>query len=97
MSKPLVPDELWTVVEPLIPPEPPKPKGGLPRAIRVHDLRHAATTLMLASEVHPKVASEPLGHSTVTITLDLYTHAVKGLDADAAERMQAAIRKAARA
>jgi transposase len=31
MSKPLVPDDLWTIVEPLVPPEPPKPKGGRPR------------------------------------------------------------------
>lgn len=31
MSKPLVPDELWAIVEPLLPPEPPKPKGGRPR------------------------------------------------------------------
>ena len=31
MSKPLVPDELWTIVEPLLPAEPPKPKGGRPR------------------------------------------------------------------
>src|SRR5918911_3317094 len=31
MSKPLVRDELWTIIEPLLPPEPPKPKGGQPR------------------------------------------------------------------
>ncbi len=31
MKKPLVPDELWAIVEPLLPPEPPKPKGGRPR------------------------------------------------------------------
>ncbi len=31
MSKPLLPDELWAIVEPLLPPEPPRPKGGRPR------------------------------------------------------------------
>jgi len=31
MAKPLLPDELWTRIEPLLPPEPPKPKGGRPR------------------------------------------------------------------
>jgi integrase len=64
----------------------------LPRSIRIHDLRHFAATVMLAAGVHPKVASERLGHSQVGITLDLYTHAVQSLDVDAAERIQRAIR-----
>jgi integrase len=69
-------------------------RAGLPRQIRIHDLRHFAATLMLAAGVHPKVASERLGHSQIGITLDLYSHAVKGLDVDAAERMQRALRGA---
>jgi integrase len=48
-------------------------RAGLPR-VRFHDLRHTAATLMLSRHVHPKVASEMLGHSTVAITLDLYSH-----------------------
>ena len=47
---------------------------------------------MLSAGVHPKVASERLGHSTVGITLDLYTHSVPSLDADAAERIQRVVR-----
>jgi integrase len=70
---------------------------NLPRETRVHDLRHFAATLMLAAGVHPKVASERLGHSTIAITLDLYTHAVEGLDRDAAEKMQEAMAKARKA
>jgi len=66
-------------------------RAGLPSSVRVHDLRHFAATLMLAAGVHPKVASERLGHSTVGITLDLYSHAVQGLDVDPAERMAKAM------
>jgi integrase len=43
--------------------------------MRFHDLRHTAATLMLSRGVHPKIVSEMLGHSTVAITLDLYSHA----------------------
>jgi integrase len=51
---------------------------ALPR-IRFHDLRHAHATHMLSSGVHPKIASERLGHSKVGITLDLYSHVMPGM------------------
>jgi integrase len=63
---------------------------GLPR-IRFHDLRHAHATHLLASGVHPKIASERLGHSKVGITLDLYSHVMPGMQEDAVERVDAAL------
>jgi integrase len=68
-------------------------KTTLPR-IRFHDLRHTHASQMLAAGVHPKVASERLGHSTIGITLDLYSHVMPGMQADAAEQVDAAIRSA---
>ena len=68
-------------------------KTGLPR-IRFHDLRHAHATHLLASGVHPKVASERLGHSKVGITLDLYSHVLPGMQADAAARVDDALKAA---
>jgi integrase len=59
---------------------------ALPR-IRFHDLRHAHATHMLASGVHPKIASERLGHSKVGITMDLYSHVMPGMQEDAAARV----------
>jgi len=47
--------------------------AGLP-AMRFHDLRHTAATLLLSKGVHPKVVSEMLGHATITLTLDTYSH-----------------------
>jgi integrase len=71
-------------------------KTTLPR-VRFHDLRHAHATHLLASGVHPKVASERLGHSKVGITLDLYSHVLPGMQADAAalvdDALQAAMRR----
>jgi integrase len=66
---------------------------GLPR-IRFHDLRHAHATHLLASGVHPKIASERLGHSRVGITLDLYSHVMPGMQEEAAARLDAALRAA---
>ena len=66
---------------------------ALPR-VRFHDLRHSHATHLLASGVHPKVAQERLGHATVAITLDLYSHVLPGMQADAASRVDEALRQA---
>jgi integrase len=68
-------------------------KTRLP-AYRFHDLRHAHATHMLANGIHPKVASERLGHSKVGITLDLYSHVLPGMEEDAAERVDEALQAA---
>lgn len=65
----------------------------LPR-LRFHDLRRAHGTQMLSSGIHPKVASERLGHSRVGTTLDLYSHVLPGIQEDAAAKMDAALRAA---
>jgi integrase len=70
-------------------------KTTLPR-IRFHDLRHAHATHLLSSGIHPKVASERLGHSKVGITLDLYSHVIPGMQEDAAAKMDAALKAARR-
>lgn len=54
-------------------------------SIRLHDLRHTYATLALKSDVHPKIVSERLGHATVGITLDLYSHVTPALGRDAAD------------
>ena len=66
---------------------------GLPR-VRFHDLRHSHATHMLASGVHPKIAQERLGHATIATTLDLYSHVLPGMQADAASRVDEALRQA---
>ncbi|MCU1497542.1 MAG: Phage integrase [Acidimicrobiales bacterium] len=55
----------------------------LPRPRGPHDLRHTWASLALASGVHPKVVSDRLGHSTIAITIDTYSHVIPALDADA--------------
>jgi integrase len=61
-------------------------RAGLPR-IRFHDLRHTCATLLLRRGVHPKVVSELLGHSTVTMTLDRYSHVLPDMQQAAMEAM----------
>jgi integrase/predicted RNA-binding Zn-ribbon protein involved in translation (DUF1610 family) len=55
--------------------------------IRLHDLRHTHATLALRAGIHPKVVSERLGHATVAITLDTYSHAIPALQEEAASRI----------
>ena len=65
-------------------------KAGLP-PVRIHDLRHSYASIALALGVHPKVVQEALGHSTIAITLDLYSHVVPSLQREAAKEMGAAL------
>ena len=53
--------------------------------IRLHDLRHTHATLMLKAGVHPKVVSERLGHASISITLDTYSHVLPGIQEAAAK------------
>lgn len=62
--------------------------AGLPR-MRFHDLRHGAASLLLAQGVPPRVVMEMLGHSTITLTMDVYSHVIPDLRREAADKMEA--------
>jgi integrase len=66
--------------------------AGLPATVRLHDLRHTATTLLLAQGVHPRLVMETLGHSQISLTLDTYSHVLPALRQEVAERMDAILR-----
>jgi integrase len=63
---------------------------GLP-VIRLHDLRHSYATLALRAGVHPKVVQESLGHATIAMTMDTYSHAIPALQESAAELIAALV------
>jgi len=56
--------------------------------LRFHDLRHSHASLLLQNGVHPKIVSERLGHSGVGITLDIYSHVLPNLQAEAAAGLE---------
>jgi integrase len=60
--------------------------SGVPR-IRVHDMRHTAATLLLRDGNHAKLVSERLGHATIAITLDTYSHVLPDMQDEAAASM----------
>ena len=64
------------------------------RPIRLHDLRHGQASLMLAAGVPMAVVSKRLGHSTITLTSDTYSHLLEGVGRDAAERASALVPRA---
>ena len=66
-------------------------EAGLPR-VRFHDLRHSAATLLLGRGTHPKIVSEMLGHTTIAITLDLYSHVTPTMHREAARTMDEILR-----
>jgi integrase len=66
-------------------------KAGLP-SVRFHDLRHTCATLLLSRNVNPKIVSEMLGHATVAITLDTYSHVLPNMQDAAARALEDALR-----
>jgi integrase len=60
--------------------------AGLPD-IHFHALRHTAASILLTEGVHPKIVQERLGHATVGVTMDIYSHVMPGLQRNAANRL----------
>ena len=83
-GSPIMPDSLSHAVPRL------SRQAGLGH-VRLHDLRHTHATLMLTVDVHPKVVQERLGHGDITTTLRIYSHVMKGLDAQAADAFDQAL------
>lgn len=65
-------------------------RAGVPK-IPFHALRHTHATIMLKQGVHPKIVSERLGHSRVGVTLDIYSHVLPGMQAEAADLVEQAV------
>ena len=63
-------------------------KADLPRSVRLHDLRHTCATLLLGKGVHPKIVQELLGHATIAITLDTYSHVLPNMQSEAVKAIE---------
>ena len=66
-------------------------RAGFPERTRFYDLRHTCATLLLKKGVHPKLVQELLGHATISITLDTYSHVLPGMGNAAAGAMDEAL------
>lgn len=64
-------------------------KANLPSNIRLYDLRHTCATLLLCQDQNPKVVSERLGHSTIVLTLDTYSHVLPSIQENATVALEA--------
>lgn len=67
-----------------------KARGG---KVRLHGLRHSHASHMLAANVHPKIVQERFGHSSIAVTMDIYSHLMPNMQEDAAAKMDAVFRK----
>jgi integrase len=66
-------------------------RAGLPK-IRFHDLRHTCATLLLSRNVNPKIVSEMLGHSSISVTLDTYSHVLPTMRDSAVRALEEALK-----
>ena len=63
-------------------------RANLPTTLRLYDLRHSCATLLLAANENPKVVSERLGHSSITLTMDTYSHVLPDLQQGASDKRE---------
>lgn len=63
-------------------------KARLPENLRLYDLRHTHATLLLKEGVNPKIVSERLGHASITLTLDTYSHVLPDMQKEVVEKLE---------
>ena len=63
-------------------------RASLSASFRLYDLRHTCATLLLAANEHPKVVSERLGHASITLTLDTYSHVLPSMQQAASDKLE---------
>ena len=63
-------------------------RANLSASFRLYDLRHTCATLLLAANEHPKVVSERLGHRSITLTLDTYSHVLPSMQQAASDKLE---------
>jgi integrase len=62
--------------------------AGIRTSIILYDLRHTTATLLLQAGINPKIVSERLGHSTIVLTSDVYSHVLPSMQEDATKRLE---------
>ena len=62
--------------------------------VKLHGLRHSHASHMLASNVHPKIVQERLGHSSIAVTMDIYSHLMPNMQGEAAATVDGVMRAA---
>ena len=72
---------------------PPVAKDAGLRVVRLHDARHGCATLLVAAGVAPRVVMEILGHSQISITMDVYTHVVQDTQREAISHMDRLLKR----
>ncbi len=63
-------------------------RAGLPIGFRLYDLRHTCASLLLGGNVHPKIVSERLGHASISLTLDTYSHVLPSMQQGASDQLE---------
>ena len=66
-------------------------QAGIEKPVRFHDLRHTCATLLLGKNINSKIVQELLGHSTITTTLNIYSHVLPTMQDQAAEAMESIV------